>query len=194
MNSLIYAREDKQMLNKSKESHEAKFLFLNEVSELAYISDSENQRLGFGTSSRGNKVVVTQDSNKVTVLIEYFADGSKVYHMEQDSKGLPAMHEFAQDGSETIYLFNSKFKLEKLVENLASGNKVTHWFSACGTQIVTQEQRQREGIVFKADFEGEEATIWLQKDGSIKSSGPDDMLDHLQSIFGQYLDGLALGV
>ncbi len=173
-----------------KNTIETKFVRETEVINKSVIKDDEGQELGFGYSVRGNKIVLTQDSKGIAVSIEYLADGTKIYHMEEDSKGLPAMHEFKPDGSEFIYLFDSNVKLEKMVNIKENGDKVTFWFSSDGKQIISQEQRQKGGIVFRAISDSDEATIWLKNDGETISSGADILIEHLQSVFTKFLDGM----
>jgi len=78
--------------------------------------------------------------------------------------------------------------LEKLIEMRANGDKVTHWFSANG-ETITQEQRQKGGIVFSSETEGQKATIWLKIDGSLSESGSEEKITHLKKIFSKFLDG-----
>ena len=173
-----------------KQTIETRFVKNTDIINKSVIKDDEGQELGFGYSVRGNKIVITKDSKDIPVSIEYLADGTKIYHMEKDSKGLPAMHEFKADGSEFIYLFDANLSLEKMVNIKENGDKVTLWFSANSKQIISQEQRQKGGIVFKAISETEEATIWLRNDGDTISSGAEQLIEHLQNVFSKFLDGM----
>jgi len=173
-----------------KTSIESRFVSQENVENICFIKDEEGQKLGFGNSLAGNKIVITEDSKGILVSIEYLADGTKVYHMEKDSKGLPAMHEFKPDGSEIIYLFDASFQLEKMVHIKESGDKLTYWFSPDGNQIISQEQRLKGGIVFKASDANAEATIWLKNDGETISSGSETLMKHLQEVFSKFLDGM----
>jgi hypothetical protein len=175
-----------------KTSIESRFISQERVENVCFIKDEEGQKLGFGNSCLGNKVVITEDSKGILVSIEYLADGTKIYHMEKDSKGLPAMHEFRPDGSEVIYLFNAKQQLEKMVDIKESGDKVTHWFSPDGKQIISQEQRLKGGIVFKASDCTSEATVWLKNDGETICSGSETLIQHLQEVFAKFLDGMKI--
>lgn len=173
-----------------KNTIESRFVSQESVENLCFIRDEEGQKLGFGSSVSGNKIVITEDSKGILVSIEYLADGTKIYHMEKDSKGLPAMHEFRADGSEIIYLFNANFQLEKMVNIRETGDKVTYWFSPDGNQIISQEQRLKGGIVFKASEFNQEAIIWLKNDGETICSGSEALIKHLQEVFSKFLDGM----
>ena len=173
-----------------KTTIESRFVKEADILSKTIIKDDEGEQLGFGYSVRGNKIVITEDSKGIAVSIEYLADGTKIYHMEEDSKGLPAMHEFKADGSEFIYLFDADMNLEKMVNTKENGDKVTYWFSKDGKQIISQEQRQKGGIVFKAHTDSEEAVIWLKHDGETISSGSTTLHEHLKSVFAKFLDGM----
>ena len=181
----------KMMGSEFKKDIESKFVFKEKIEYIFYMADDEGHKLGFASSTRGNKLVLTECSEGIPVTIEYFPDGKKVYHMEEDSKGLPAMHEFCTDGTEFIHLFNDKYQLEKMVQIKESKDKVTTWFSGDGNRIITQEQRQSSGIVFKINDLDDEATIWLKKDGHTNCSGPAHLLKHLEKVFKHHLDGLS---
>ncbi len=170
---------------------ENKFIFKQVLANVSYISDAEGQMLGFNKQANGNNIVFTKDLEGIEVAIEHCPDGTKIFHMEKDSKGLPAMHEFKPDGTEYIYLFDSNKILEKVVELKTNGDKVTYWFSKNGDEI-TQEQRQKGGILFKMRTSFAEGLIWLHNDGEAESHGHPKVVEHLQKVFSQYLDGLHL--
>lgn len=170
---------------------ESKFIFNHKPDNVSYISDNEGHRLGFNTLPNGNNIVFTKDLEGIDVAIEHQADGTKIFHMEKDSKGLPAMHEFKPDGTEIIYLFDATRRLEKMIEMKTNGDKVTYWFSAKG-ETITQEQRQKGGIVFKMKNESTESLIWLQVDGSIQVTGDKKLNLHLKKVFSSFLDGVEI--
>lgn len=172
---------------------ESKFIFkTEEKKEVSYISDDEGQRIGFSKLDNGSNVIYTQDLEGIDVAIEHCADGTKIFHMAKDSKGLPAMHEIKPDGSEVIYLFDANKSLEKTIEMKSNGDKVTKWYSPEG-DVITQEQRQKGGIVFQmVNKDSSEATIWLQTDGKVVTSGETKHLKHIQKVFAKFLDGIEL--
>lgn len=174
------------------ESIESRFIFKQTgTAALNYISDGEGQKLGFSKTDDGNNIIFTKDLEGIDVAIEHYPDGTKVFHMEKDSKGLPAMHEFKPDGTEYIYLFDAGKRLEKMVEMKTNGDKVTTWFSVKGESI-SQEQRQQGGILFAMQCKDQKATVWLQADGSIESSGYPQLIAHIKLVFSKFLDGLEL--
>lgn len=168
---------------------ESKFVFNQQPTNLSYITDDEGQTLKFHTSQSGNQVIFTKDLQGIEVAIEHCADGTKIFHMEQDSKGLPAMHQFNPDGSEIISLFDSTKRLEKQVVMKSNGDKLTTWFSKTG-EVITQEQRQTGGILFKMTKEDANSLIWLHTDGSVTSSGDVTLLANIQKVFSRFLDGV----
>ena len=172
------------------EAVESRFLFKDKLEKHSFITDSEGQSLGFTQNALGNQIVLTKDLEGVEVAIEHCADGTKIFHMEKDSKGLPAMHEFKPDGTEVIYLFDKDKKLEKSVELKINGDKVTKWYSSLG-EIISQEQRQKGGILFQMHAHTGEAFIWLHHDGSVETHGSQKHICHLQKVFNKFLDGFA---
>lgn len=177
-----------------QESIESRFIFNKGNLDVNYIADGEGQTLGFNKLSNGSNVVFTKDLEGVEVAIEHCVDGTKVFHMSKDSKGLPAMHEIQPDGTEFIYLFDQERRLEKMIEFKSNGDKVTYWFSPEG-DIVTQEQRQKGGILFKMiTHEAGESLIWLHTDGSVEAYGDESIARHLQKIFAKFLDGVELNL
>lgn len=173
------------------ETIESRFIFKDGLEKQSFITDSDGQSLSFARNALGNQIVLTKDLEGIEVAIEHCADGSKIFHMEKDSKGLPAMHEFKPDGTEIIYLFDKEKKLEKAVTLKTNGDKVTEWYSAQG-ETISQEQRQKDGIVFRMNAFNGEAFIWLHNDGSVDSHGSEKHIQHLQKVFGKFLDGLEL--
>lgn len=170
---------------------ESKFVFKQTINNISYISDEEGQRLGFNKRENGNNIILTKDLEGIEVAIEHCPDGTKIFHMEKDSKGLPAMHEFKPDGNEFIYLFDARKNLEKVVEMKANGDKITYWFVPNGDEI-SQEQRQRGGILFRMRTKIAEALIWLHADGEVEAHGNRKLIRHMQKVFGQYLDGVKI--
>jgi hypothetical protein len=170
------------------EAIESRFIFKEKLENKSFITDSEGQSLGFTRNALGNQIILTKDLEGIEVAIEHCADGTKIFHMEKDSKGLPAMHEFRPDGTEIIYLFDAEKKLEKAVTLKINGDKLTEWYSANG-EIISQEQRQNGGIVFKMDAHTGEAFIWLHNDGNIDAHGSEKHVNHLVKVFNKYLDG-----
>ncbi len=169
---------------------ENKFVFKKDFQDkISSICDTEGQILRFNRQSNGNNIVFTKDLEGIEVAIEHCPDGTKIFHMEKDSKGLPAMHEFKPDGTEYIYLFDVNKVLEKVVELKTNGDKITYWFAKNGDEIV-QEQRQEGGILFKMRTSFAEALIWLHQDGEAEVHGHPKIIEHLQKVFAQYLDGL----
>ncbi len=166
---------------------EARFIFSQKIDNAQAISDAEGNKLAFHRCSNGNNVVFTKDAERVDVAIEHCIDGSKVYHLSQDSKGLPAMHEFRPDGAEIMYLLDTDKRLEKLIETKSNGDKVSTWFYA--NEIIIQEQRQTDGSLFKILNENGEALIWLHADGSVEAYGNQELVERLKNIFIVYLDG-----
>jgi hypothetical protein len=166
---------------------EARFIFAQEIKEINKISDDEGQELAFHRNANGNHVVFTKDLEGYNVAIEHCIDGTKIFHLSQDSKGLPAMHEFKPDGSEVMYLLDSDKKLEKMIETKSNGDKVTSWYYT--NELVVQEQRQTGGIVFRLFNENGNAVVWLKTDGEIEASGEEKVIDRIQYIFSMYLDG-----
>jgi hypothetical protein len=169
---------------------ESKFLFSKKLENISMITDDQGQKLGFHRTDSGSQVIFTKDSEGVDVAVEHCIDGTKVFHLSQDSKGLPAMHEFKADGTEIMYLLNSSTKLEKTIENKSNGDKISTWYNA--DEIVSQEQRQNGGIIFKlAAFYGE-ALVWLHTDGSVEASGDESAIAQIQELFARHLDGALL--
>ena len=173
------------------ENIESKFLFSKKIENYSFIQDSEGKLLAFSENERGNKVVLTQDLDGVEVAIEHCIDGTKIFHLEKDSKGLPAMHEFKPDGTEIIYLFDKDKKLEKAVTSKTNGDKLTEWFSSKG-DLISQEQRQNGQILFKIDALNGDACVLLHPDGEAESYGDEKFILHLIKVFNKYLDGLEL--
>jgi len=167
---------------------EERFIFQDEIKDVNYIRDNEGQVLGFQTLPNGNKVIYTTDTEGIEVAIENCADGTKIFHMTKDSKGLPAMHEIKPDGQETICLFDSNKRLEKMIEVKSNKDKVTHWYSA-NDDYICQEQRQKGGILFKMKTKDSEALIWLHTDGKLEFHGDEKLQAHLKKIFSKFLDG-----
>ena len=170
------------------EAIESRFIFKQGLEKHSFITDSEGQSLGFTRNALGNQIVLTKDLDGIEVAIEHCADGTKIFHMQKDSKGLPAMHEFKPDGTEVIYLFDTNKKLEKAVILKINGDKVTEWYSAQGDTI-TQEQRQNGGIIFKMNTSMEQAFIWLKEDGNVEAHGSHRLVSHLMKVFAKFLDG-----
>ena len=171
---------------------ESRFIFNTAVNNINYVTDNEGKQLGFLKNSNGNNIIFTKDLEGSDVAIEHFPDGTKVFHMEKDSKGLPAMHEFKPDGTEIIYLFDANKHLEKVVELKINGDKLTTWFSPEGESI-SQEQRQNSGILFNMNSNGRTAVIWLQPDGTVETHGNEKLIKHLAVVFNKYLDGCEIG-
>lgn len=166
---------------------EARFVFSQKIDNTQTIIDDEGNKLAFHRCSNGNNIVFTKDAEGIDVAIEHCIDGSKVYHLSQDSKGLPAMHEFRPDGAELMYLLDTENRLEKLVETKSNGDKVSTWFYA--NEIIVQEQRQTDGSLFKIINDNGEALIWLHADGSVEAYGNETLVERLKSVFIVYLDG-----
>jgi hypothetical protein len=166
---------------------ESRFIFSQSKVQTQEIIDCEGKKLAFHRSSNGNQFVFAKDEDGHDVAVEHCVDGSKVYHISQDSKGLPAMHEFRPDGGEVMYLLDSERRLEKIVENKLNGDKVSTWFYT--NEIVSQEQRQTSGMLFKIFNSGEEALIWLHVDGTVSAYGSDKLIERLKNIFMVFLDG-----
>jgi hypothetical protein len=173
------------------EAIESRFIFRSRPENISLISDGDGQQLGFSKNSIGNNVIFTKDIEGIDVAIEHCPDGTKIFHMEKDSKGLPAMHEFRPDGTEFIYLFDTTKRLEKMVEMRHNADKITTWFSENGERI-SQEQRQKEGILFAMHTNNQCALIWLHADGSVETYGNTQLINHLNLVFAKYLDGIKL--
>lgn len=169
---------------------ENKFIFNKEIQGINTISDNSGNILGFHRTESGNNVVFTKDGDGCDVAVEHTLDGGKIYHLSEDGKGLPAMHEFKPDGAENMYLFDEEGSLEKIVENKVNGDKLSTWFT--GSYVVNQEQRQKDGTIFKITTSIGEAIIWLHLDGSVDSHGSKLDLKKLIAIFETQLDGVIL--
>lgn len=169
---------------------ENRFVFNKEIELASTICDDEGWRLSFHRAENGSHIVFTKDLDGTDVAIEHTADGGKIFHLSEDSKGLPAMHEFKADGTEIMYLLDESGNLEKLIETKANGDKITTWY--CPDEMITQEQRQNGGIVFRVKNQQGSATIWLKIDGSIDVSGDARNISKLQSMFEAYLDGVEI--
>lgn len=169
---------------------EDRFIYAHPVESLMTITDDEGQKLAFHRNANGNRVIFTQDLEGVDVAIEHCIDGSKVFHLSKDSKGLPAMHEFCTDGTEIMYLLDANKKLEKMIETKSNGDKITTWFYQ--EEIISQEQRQRGGTVFKIFNTDGEATVWLKPEGHVEASGSDATLARVFEVFNKFLDGAVL--
>lgn len=166
---------------------EERFIYAQSFDSVMTITDDEGQKLGFQKLDNGNRVIFTKDLEGVDVAIEHCIDGSKVFHLSQDSKGLPAMHEFCTDGTEIMYLLDLNKNLEKMIETKSNGDKITTWFYP--EEVISQEQRQRGGTVFKIFNTQGEATVWLKPEGSIESSGSETTLARVFEVFSKFLDG-----
>ncbi len=166
---------------------ENRFIFSQEITNILTIEDEDGQKLGFQRLENGNRVIFTKDLEGVDVAIEHCIDGSKVFHLSQDSKGLPAMHEFQADGTEVMYLLDKEANLEKMIETKTNGDKITTWFYR--TEVISQEQRQKGGTVFKIFNEDGEATVWLKPEGNIDANGTDAGLKRVFEVFSKFLDG-----
>lgn len=176
-----------KLINKTK--IETKFIYSQEIKNIFSMTDEEGQTLAFSRTEDGNQIIFTKDTEGVDVAVEHTIDGGKIFHLSQDSKGLPAMHEFRPDGTEVMYLLDANKKLEKSVETKTNGDKVTTWYYANG-DVLVQEQRQTDGIVFKlTSNEEKEALVWLHADGSAQSYGDKNLTEKLKLIFAVYLDG-----
>lgn len=168
---------------------EERFIFSKQFNNLCVINDGDGQELKFCRNERGNHVVFTKDTEGVDVAVEHCADGNKIFHLKEDSKGLPAMHEFRQDGSEHMYLLDTDSKLEKTIEKKTNGDKISTWYGP-NDEVISEEQRQTGGIVFKMMNEYGEAIIWLKADGTVTSNGAEDLVNHLRKVFNNHLDGV----
>lgn len=173
------------------EAIESRFIFKDRLEKQSFITDSDGKSLGFTKNALGSQIVLTKDLEGIEVAIEHCADGTKLFHMEKDSKGLPAMHEFRTDGTEIIYLFDAEKRLEKAVTLKTNGDKLTQWYSPKG-ETISQEQRQKGGIIFRMDALAGEAFIWLHNDGSLDLHGSEKHIKHLFRVFSKYLDGYQL--
>lgn len=174
-----------------KEKIEAKFIFSKEIKNINTISDGEGQKLAFSRTDDGNQIIFTHDTEGVEVAVEHTIDGGKIFHLSEDSKGLPAMHEFRPDGSEMMYLLDINKKLEKTVETTLSGNKIATWYYDNG-DVLMQEERQTGGTLFRYIADSTEALIWLKTDGSADAHGETELIERLQLIFKAQLDGVIL--
>ena len=168
-------------------SIETRFIFSQEITNISKMTDDEGQELAFHRNTNGNHVVFTNDLDGHQVAIEHCIDGTKIFHLSQDSKGLPAMHEFKPDGSEVMYLLDANKALEKMIETKSNGDKVTSWFYA--DEYIVQEQRQSGGIVFRLFNAAANAVVWLKTDGEVEAHGDKEVINRIQSIFTMYLDG-----
>lgn len=166
---------------------EERFIYAQTFDSVLTINDGEGQSLGFQQTENGSRVIFTQDLEGVDVAIEHCIDGSKVFHLSKDSKGLPAMHEFCVDGTEVMYLLDADKKLEKRIETKTNGDKITTWFYE--DEVISQEQRQKGGTVFKIFNLDGEATAVLKPDGSVDSSGSAETLKRVFQVFAKFLDG-----
>jgi hypothetical protein len=166
---------------------ESRFIFSQSNILTQEIIDSEGNKLAFHRSDNGNQFVFTKDGEGNDVAIEHCVDGSKIYHLSQDSKGLPAMHEFRHDGGELMYLLDSEYRLEKIVETKLNGDKISTWFYT--NEVISQEQRQTGGMLFRIFNSGFEALVWLHTDGSVTAHGSEELIKRLKNIFVAYLDG-----
>jgi len=166
---------------------ESRFIFSKSITETQEIIDNEGRKLAFHRSSNGNQFIFAKDEEGNDVAVEHCVDGSKIYHLSQDSKGLPAMHEFRPDGGETMYLLDADRRLEKIVETKLNGDKVSTWFYT--NEIISQEQRQTDGTLFRIFTSNLQALIWLHTDGSISAHGSEELITKLKNIFCVYLDG-----
>jgi hypothetical protein len=166
---------------------ESRFIFSQSNIVTQEIIDCEGNRLAFHRSENGNQFVFTKDADGNDVAIEHCVDGSKIYHLSQDSKGLPAMHEFRPDGGELMYLLDAERRLEKIVETKLNGDKISTWFYT--NEVISQEQRQTSGMLFKIFNSGSDALVWLHTDGSVTAHGSEELIKRLKNIFVAYLDG-----
>jgi len=166
---------------------ESRFIFSQSITQTQEIIDNEGKKLAFHRSSNGNQFIFAKDEEGNEVAVEHCVDGSKIYHLSQDSKGLPAMHEFRPDGGEVMYLLDAERRLEKIVETKLNGDKVSTWFYT--NEVISQEQRQTGGMLFKILNSGFEALVWLHTDGSVTAHGYEELIKRLKNIFVAYLDG-----
>jgi hypothetical protein len=166
---------------------ESRFIFSQSISQTQEIIDSEGKKLAFHRSSNGNQFIFAKDEEGHDVAVEHCVDGSKIYHLSQDSKGLPAMHEFRADGGEVMYLLDADRRLEKIVETKLNGDKVSTWFYT--NEVISQEQRQTNGMLFRIFNSGSNALIWLHTDGTVTAHGSEELIKKLKNIFIAYLDG-----
>lgn len=166
---------------------ESRFIFSQRAVQTQEIIDNEGKKLAFHRSSNGNQFVFAKDEEGHDVAVEHCVDGSKVYHISQDSKGLPAMHEFRPDGGEVMYLLDAERRLEKIVENKLNGDKISTWFYT--NEIISQEQRQTNGMLFRISNSNGEALIWLHTDGAVNAYGSEPLIERLKNIFMMFLDG-----
>jgi hypothetical protein len=166
---------------------EERFIYANSLDSILTIEDDQGQKLGFHTTENGNRVIFTKDLEGVDVAIEHCIDGSKVFHLSEDSKGLPAMHEFCTDGTEIMYLLDQNKKLEKMIETKSNGDKLTTWFYP--EEVISQEQRQKGGTVFKIFNTNGEATVWLKPEGNVEANGSELTLKRVFEVFKRFLDG-----
>jgi len=171
-------------------SIESRFIFSQQAAPTQEMIDGEGKKLGFYRSANGNQFIFATDDEGHDVAVEHCVDGSKVYHLSQDSKGLPAMHEFRPDGGEVMYLLDANRRLEKIVETKLNGDKLSTWFYT--QETISQEQRQTDGMVFRISNSNSEALIWLQTDGTVSAHGDKVLVKRLQSFFSTYLDGAEL--
>lgn len=171
---------------------EDRFIYAKDIETILTIEDEDGHKLGFHKLENGNRVIFTKDLEGVDVAIEHSIDGSKLFHLSQDSKGLPAMHEFCADGTEIMYLLDTEKRLEKMIETKTNGDKITTWFYP--EEVISQEQRQRGGTVFKIFNTDGEATAWLKPEGNVEANGSDITLKRVFEVFAKFLDGYALEV
>ena len=173
-----------------KEKIESKFIFSKEITNISSITDAEGEKLAFSRTEEGNQIIFTHDTEGVEVAVEHTMDGGKVFHLSEDSKGLPAMHEFKHDGSEIMYLLDANKKLEKSVESTLAGDKIATWYYDNG-DVLMQEERQTGGTLFRYIRDNnQEALIWLKIDGSADAHGEKELIERIQLIFRAQLDGV----
>ena len=166
---------------------ESRFIFSQSITQTQEIIDNEGKKLAFHRSSNGNQFIFAKDEEGNDVAVEHCLDGSKIYHLSQDSKGLPAMHEFRPDGGEVMYLLDAERRLEKTVETKLNGDKVSTWFYT--NEVISQEQRQTDGMLFKIARLNSQALVRLHLDGTISAHGTPQLIQRLKLFFGTYLDG-----
>ncbi len=163
--------------------------------ESVFMTDPEGKRIECKTTEEGQRIVFTKDETGKSIAIEERSNGTKLYHISSDSKGLPSSHEVRTDETEIVYFYNASGSLQHFVELKSNGDRVSTIISE-NSSIFSIEQKQIGGTVFqgwvKNENESKEGMVWLHPDGEVSTHGDKDIISELIKRFSRFLDGVVV--
>lgn len=157
-----------------------------------FITDPEGGKIEI-KKTEDRHIVFTSDGTGKALAIEERTNGTKLYHISEDSTGLPSSHEIRPDKIEIVYFYNKEGVLQHFVELKSNGDRVSTILGQNGT-LYSIDQKQIGGIVFQAWIRDgkapKEGMIWLHPDGEVSTYGNKSVILELKSRFARFLDGI----